>query len=203
MTQYYVTEVSTPQSIMDEDNVDVFAVALSDYAERPYYDNLHTAFWYTYRHRMIGTSCNDELWEVQLYDRVKMTMLEFDPYLTALFDENMDVTDLISDDTHTHEVLSDDETVYTPGVVNTHRYEDEDMPQTAAVSTTKYLSNRGESTDTPTGHDTTTHGYDRQVDVTGARTNAASLNAAIDARITRLYDEIVHRVSDLFLNRWF
>lgn len=112
-------ELETPQSILDETQVDVFAALC---ASSPYKVKIANALWSAYRHRGIG-SCDTEHWKAELkdtydglYEEYSQRFKVYEAYLLT------DYTD-----------LSDGSSEVT--------YEHEDTPSTA-IGTDKYLASR-------------------------------------------------------------
>lgn len=166
--------VPTPASIKEDLELDVFADTMSGYSSSAWYDDLYTSLWARYRHRMI-TSCNVDLWEELLQDRVDELMVLYKIYLDAFYSlTDREKTDIITDS----------------GTATTW-YQSENMPDTPAENIPDmegdpaYLSLRTKS----------------KTLTEGARAPLLSITQAFENRM-ELIRKFTDDVGSVFLNRW-
>lgn len=176
----------TPTSILacvtDDDGVpiDCFADAIPD--ANPYKDTLSSMLWARYRYSMINSVCLDR-W----LQRVKDTALLIDQryqMLIAEFETQKEKLASIKRDGY-NETYHDESTDASTGsdVIVT---ENEDIPQSADASGTKWLSGRNTSTSTPGV--TVTHEAD------GTRTVSES-----DALNAEQFDKVLRNLRDPYV----
>lgn len=116
--------VETPDSIMSDDNIDVFTIIISS-AYGASVQKARDILWQRYRYRMIG-SCDRNVWLQCMKDRADYLSSRYVKIFAAY--DNADFTKL-EDGSYTLTTES----------------KSEDLPQTTA-DTTEYLSNRGRVT---------------------------------------------------------
>ncbi len=179
-------QLYTPTSILacvtDDDGVpiDCFADAIPD--ANPYKDTLSSMLWARYRYSMINSVCLDR-W----LQRVKDTALLVDQryqMLIAEFEQQKKKLASIKRDGYS-ETYHDESTDSSEGsdVVVT---ENEDLPQSADVTDTKWLSGRNTSTSTP--------GVTVSHEADGTRTVTES-----DALNAEQYDKVLRNLRDPYV----
>lgn len=179
--------ISTPQSVKDELEIDVFdeIFTLSDITS-DYADDYKKALWLTYRNRMIG-NCDLEYWEQCVADRLSMMHPIYDALMTKWSDFDPTDTAVSSYDLQIDATKIPD----TDGDVTT--YKREDMPVTP-VGTDEYLADRNETKYAPNHRDH--HSY-RAEEGLNAETFAQMMDS-IESPLMRFVSEF----DRFFLNRW-
>lgn len=113
-------EVETPQSILDDDNLDVFSVILTNYGT--YKQTCSDYLWEMYRYRMLG-SCDRNRWIQAAKDRADFLLHKYGVIFDGITGADLSI-------------------IEAGGYVMTTESQSEDLPQTTADAT-EYLSDRG------------------------------------------------------------
>lgn len=181
-------DVSTPQSVKDELDIDVFDEIWTLTGSTSTYASAYkSALWHAYRYRKIG-SCDLEYWEQNVADKMALILPRYDAFMDKWAES--DATDL-SDGLYTTD-LQRTAIEGTEGDVS--REETETYPITPVDESERYLTGARTSKYAPNTRDLT------EVKSYGGLT-ATTFSQMMDdynSPISRFIDEF----SDFFINRW-
>lgn len=191
-------EVATPQSIYDEGegdypvHTDIFAEIFDD-TSYTYGTVMEGALWARYRYYMIG-SCDIDTWVQVMRDKLALIGDKWDALLDkVLSSDPIDLTDL--NELSYRRTLKRQPISGTSGDVRTVKDENEDLPQTL-TDTTKYLTNRHNTTDTYVPNTQDTEEYSQESDLM-----AATFDKLIE-KYPDYLDRFADEFKDYFIQRW-
>ena len=201
MSDMYLTY--TPQEILDDYEVDVFAETVGELDGSPaVLEMLQALCWQRFRDRMIG-DYDYEYWLIRLNDRVLTTWnwykrladMAMSPDLasleTAIYSETTGMTGSV--------VVDVDNT--DPDIVEST---DEDMPTTPIGPTDEYLSGRTRSNRNATAVGTSDETSSSNAEVSGTRTDGmkAELLDKLANALKSANVGFVRELDIMFVNRW-
>lgn len=181
-------DVSTPQSVKDEMDIDVFDEIWTLTGSASTYASAYkSALWHAYRYRKIG-SCDLEYWEQCVADKMTLILPRYDAFMDKWADT--DATDLSDGQLETNVKRTPIEG--TDGDVSST--ETETFPITPVDETERYLTGRNRSSYAPNTEDNT-------IVKSYGGLSATTFSQMMDdynSPLQRFIDEF----SDFFVNRW-
>lgn len=181
-------ELSSPQSVKDEMEIDVFdEIWTLTGSSSVYGTDYKKALWHAFRYRKIA-NCDLEYWEQCFADKMNLLLPKYDAFMMKWASE--DVTDLSES-----KVISDyDRTPIQGTEGDVTRTETETFPITPVDDTKRYLTNANTQKYAPNTHEHSEEtGYSDL-----ASTTFTKMMADYNSPLSRFVDEF----SDYFVNRW-